>query len=516
MVRGARSTESKLMKTYIKQMSVLFLALAASLLLLDAYAGKPVKVTVTAADPPSALQGDALPVRIKGAGFDRGSSVRFIVTDTRDDTQIEVGTVIYDSETGDLVAHVKVKDQAVVIGYDIEVKTSSGRRGKGTTLFRVEYKEGQEDPCVDPETFAPDFVFFRDTGTKKKVPKVSIILAESFNGCEMSLVEFPIISPVTELRNLKFSSVEDDNGYFGRAVWTSNRTIKALSVWKQDFFIDGADVIPLGGPVEILKNMLEDDPFTSENIGSLDLSHDSSTLVYAYRYSYPDPNTADTNISHYTLRILNIDGCGQPGADLCGFGDFDNALEIDSFVTSTSEAGGSFWYPVWGALGNRIYVKKWFDDPVIGHYHALGYYDFEENWQWPPEVVHSDTVISDFGWDGGVITDYGWFGRVSSGIMDGVEYLAVEDEFSAKTGGCEGIFIVNAEDCLIHGNCTTEPEFSGAYATWSKDEKLIHAYDGWEPHGECGLSSVGYWDGSDNSLESLFDGYRPDAAGGVR
>ena len=100
--------------------------------------------------------------------------------------------------------------------------------------------------------------------------------------------------------------------------------------------------------------------------------------------------------------------------------------------------------------------------------------------------------------------------------MDGDEYLAIEKQFSEKTGGCEGIFIVNADECLNHGHCLTDPEFAGAFPGWSKDEKLIHAYDGWMPHGGCRLSSVGLWNWRDGSLESLFDGYWPDAAGGIR
>ena len=100
--------------------------------------------------------------------------------------------------------------------------------------------------------------------------------------------------------------------------------------------------------------------------------------------------------------------------------------------------------------------------------------------------------------------------------MGEVEYLAIEDQFSTKTGGCEGIFLVKAVDCLNDGNCTTEPEFSGAYPSWTKDGKLIHAYDGWVPHGECGLHGVGAWNGGDGSLESLIDGYWPDAASGIR
>lgn len=170
----------------------------------------------------------------------------------------------------------------------------------------------------------------------------------------------------------------------------------------------------------------------------------------------------------------------------------------------------SFQFPSWGPFGERLYVRRTFDLDIDGidRERAIKYYDFMENWQkleWPPTIKNT-----------GITSDIGYFSRVASGLMGGEEYLAIEKEFSVKTGGCEGIFIVKAEDCLINGNCSPEPEFAGAYPSWSKDGKVIHAYDGWVPHGGCRLISVGAWDGSDGSLESLFDGYWPDAAGGAR
>jgi Ca2+-binding RTX toxin-like protein len=140
------------MKTYTRQMLVLFLAAMASLFLLEAYAAKPVKITVTAAFPDSALQGDTAEVEIDGTGFDAGSTARFIVTDTRDDTQIVVNEVTFDTASGKLKAKIKVKDAALPVEYDIEVMTSSGRRGKGTTMFRVREKAGVDEPIqLGPE-----------------------------------------------------------------------------------------------------------------------------------------------------------------------------------------------------------------------------------------------------------------------------------------------------------------------------------------------------------------------------
>ena len=122
------------------------LLLAAGLLCLNAaLAAPPTKVTVTNADPNSALQGDALDVVISGTGFDVGSKVKFLVTGTKDNTQINVGIVVLNPD-GTLTASIQVLGTASAIDYDIEVRASSGRRGKGTTLFKVSQNGDAEDP----------------------------------------------------------------------------------------------------------------------------------------------------------------------------------------------------------------------------------------------------------------------------------------------------------------------------------------------------------------------------------
>ncbi len=104
--------------------------------------GPSAKVTVTNANPGSAIRGEAVTVVISGSGFDHGSKVRFLVTGTNDDTQINVVDVD-DSEAadGNLTASIQVLSTATVIDYDIEVMNSRGRRGKGTTLFKVKQEE---------------------------------------------------------------------------------------------------------------------------------------------------------------------------------------------------------------------------------------------------------------------------------------------------------------------------------------------------------------------------------------
>lgn len=116
---------------YVILIVAVFVACATTL-----QAAPPTKVTVTAADPNSAIQGEMLPVEISGDGFDSGSHVRFLVSGSQDDDEILVESVEFVSP-GKLRAQIRVRDDALVIDYDIEVRSSSGRRGKGTALFSV-------------------------------------------------------------------------------------------------------------------------------------------------------------------------------------------------------------------------------------------------------------------------------------------------------------------------------------------------------------------------------------------
>jgi len=100
-------------------------------------AAKAVPVTVTGAEPSAAVQGDVKTVKITGTGFDNGSKASFLVTGTTDASQIVVTTVRFKSST-ELEADIQVQPNALTVSYDIAVVTSTGRKGKGTTLFKVQ------------------------------------------------------------------------------------------------------------------------------------------------------------------------------------------------------------------------------------------------------------------------------------------------------------------------------------------------------------------------------------------
>jgi len=132
------------------------IACLALLLPLAAAAAPPNKVTVTAAYPPDAFQGEELIVTVTGSGFDAGSAVGYLVTGTTDASQVEVKMIEFISPS-ELRTLVRPKDNALVTEYDIEVRTMSGRKGKGTTLFNVKQKTtpGGPPPPPPPTTTEP-------------------------------------------------------------------------------------------------------------------------------------------------------------------------------------------------------------------------------------------------------------------------------------------------------------------------------------------------------------------------
>ena len=157
------------------------LILVVALLCLNvAFAAPPEKVKVTGADPNSALQGAALDVDISGSGFDVGSTVKFLVTGSKDASQISVGAIVLNND-GTLTASIQVLNGATVTDYDIEVQASSGRRGKGTTLFKVQ-SSGNGGGNVNPRYDVAIWGDVSGSGTEWLVESPGIDSISYFNG----------------------------------------------------------------------------------------------------------------------------------------------------------------------------------------------------------------------------------------------------------------------------------------------------------------------------------------------
>jgi len=140
---------------------IVFLVLVANLFGSGPVAAGGPPPKVQSAIPNEAEQGqDGFPVKIKGQNFGTGAWVRFLVAGSDDDTQIDVVSVSYDPDTGDLDTVIDVKDTAILSSYDIEVY-SGGRRGKGTDLFKV-LEKGSSGGTANSELSANFYLFLED------------------------------------------------------------------------------------------------------------------------------------------------------------------------------------------------------------------------------------------------------------------------------------------------------------------------------------------------------------------
>jgi len=112
---------------------ILLLGLAAS------YVALAQTVEVTGAEPGSAPPATyGLDVIISGAGFDKSAKVKFLKSKTGKPADIVVNRSKVDGST-QITVNIDVSDTATDQDlYDIEVKMSRGRGGKGTTLFKVD------------------------------------------------------------------------------------------------------------------------------------------------------------------------------------------------------------------------------------------------------------------------------------------------------------------------------------------------------------------------------------------
>ena len=103
------------------------------------------QIKVTAATPPSAYQGTIqLDVVVSGSGFDRSAKVQYFVSGTTNPGGIEVTNVRFNSAK-ELVTTIDVAETADLASFDIVVTLSSGRKGKGTTLFTVKSRSTGPD-----------------------------------------------------------------------------------------------------------------------------------------------------------------------------------------------------------------------------------------------------------------------------------------------------------------------------------------------------------------------------------
>lgn len=98
------------------------------------------QISVTSALPNSATQGTInLDVTVGGKGFKAGAKAQWFISGTTNPGGVTVNsTAFVNSNT--LTANITLSDTAYVGGFDVVVKNTDGRTGKGTELFAVQSK----------------------------------------------------------------------------------------------------------------------------------------------------------------------------------------------------------------------------------------------------------------------------------------------------------------------------------------------------------------------------------------
>jgi len=98
------------------------------------------QISVTSALPNSATQGTInLDVTVGGKGFKAGATAQWFISGTTNPGGVTVNsTAFVNSNT--LTANITVSSTAYIGGFDVVVKNTDGRTGKGTELFAVQSK----------------------------------------------------------------------------------------------------------------------------------------------------------------------------------------------------------------------------------------------------------------------------------------------------------------------------------------------------------------------------------------
>jgi hypothetical protein len=104
------------------------------------------QISVRSANPNSTIQGTTnLSVTVSGSGFKKGASAEWFISGTTNTGGVTVNSTAFVNSTT-LTANITVSTTAYVGGFDVQVRNTDGRTGKGIELFSVQTNSGQ---CAD-------------------------------------------------------------------------------------------------------------------------------------------------------------------------------------------------------------------------------------------------------------------------------------------------------------------------------------------------------------------------------
>jgi len=310
-------------------------------------AAKPVNVTVTAANPADATQGEELDVIVTGSGFDSGSSVSYLVTGTTDASQVAVQSVQFISST-QLKTRIKVNGNAPATGYDIEVRISTGRKGKGTTLFRV---KSAEDACNEEDPKEPTIAYLTEFELLDGINSADIILSNA-SGCDQQLLvegafQYLPDTPqnagvnrfIRSVRDLRFAR----RGSRGVVTWHNGYQ----HPWAQLGVIfevepDGTVIPETSESIEFYRSDVGDDIWDADvRISS------AGDVILAMVLKNPDENIRTLSTYNYDTGEYNVISSGT-----CQVLDSDNTCYVPSgYMVRWDPLGDAIYFSVEQSIG---------------------------------------------------------------------------------------------------------------------------------------------------------------------
>jgi len=413
------------------------------------------QVSVTAADPSSTVQGTvSLNVTVTGNGFNSSASVKFLVTGTADPGGIVVKSVNVNSAKK-LIATIDVADSAVVNKFDIEVALSSGRKGKGTTLFSVLAKDTGKptspDACVTPDVVTevtfPSFVFTKTIEVSQNVFATGTFLADATGKCTRLIGTWP--------GSVDFRYNADANLAL---VLTSSGNDIVVGLSSVSFGANGPVATPLSGPTPVLDTT------------AIPLPPDLTST--GWKFGGPEFNRVSPDGSQLLmkLQIATSSGGGTgvgPSIVTCSLSyDTDSTIEpIDPATCREVHryVSGANWHEIvaWGTLPGTIYsTHPSSADPMKNSLYRVTV-------QPPP----APSVVEELFYNGGILMGArASFAPPGAAVTNG-EIVAVNEGSPPGGTRCAKVIVIDAYNCTAL-TCSIINQKGMRSITWLPDGRL--------------------------------------------
>lgn len=408
------------------------------------------KIKVTGASPGAAPQGTSVTVTIAGENFEEKSSVTFLVGGTKDYSHISVGEVRFKNSTT-LEADIDVNSGALTVDYDIEVQAISGRKGKGTTLFKVE-KSDESTSCIDKPSDFPAFAYTTITGGGgSPVVGFDIYLSNADGDCSELLHSVSANESEIDLsyRQSGDSGIiawrqNGDENAGGRKGKKSDDTKLHDVIRVIRFETSGKEII---SPLPLLPDTVANSGDRWLSFQSIELSANGNRILI---YHFDGITRADEDVGIQTIREMDIFNCSSDCAQT---------------VLYTSSDIENFHNVSYSPSGNRIYFSGGIHTNSSDPRASQGYISFIEfeNGTWSDR---RDLTFEGNGFYGSNYSGSGTFREIDVALVDlgdGVPREVLSHTFvNVATNYQLDVHVIDVGSCSINGteDCVLSGESS--------------------------------------------------------